>query len=212
MFLDCCQSETTDNLANHLRIIWTVNTNSPTCDPDYLPRCEPLLPYEGDLILQYEGEEPQLDLDWEIYFCAIRILFPTIITEENPDVGVVFPESSVIVYHVNGCLHKIKPLSNFTGLWPQIPVFLPYQASDWSVARTDVMPHWYVVSPTGEAKTITSTAGESLDFVAPYNEPEKWKRIVQEDRYDPYTPEQRYKSAHIIHASNMSSWLTGFIY
>ena len=134
----------------------------------------------------------ETDLDWEIYFCAIRILFPTIITEEDPDVGVVFPDSNIIVYHVNGCLHKLKPLQNFTGFFPSIPIFLAYEASDWSVARTDVMPRWYVASSTGTAKIIVSTASESLEFVQPYDTPEKWKRIVQEDQYDPFTPAQRY--------------------
>ena len=36
-----------------------------------------------------------------------------------------------------------------------------------------------------------STEGESLSFVTPFDEPEKWKR-QPDDQYDPWTPQERF--------------------
>lgn len=46
-------------------------------------------------------------------------------------------------------------------------------------------------APECQPRTITSTLGESLDFVSPFTTEEQYKRAAQ-DVYHPFSPEERY--------------------
>lgn len=71
------------------------------------------------------------------------------------------------------------------------------------VARTDAMPNWYISGMgSTKAKTIKSTAGESLDYVADFTTKAQWKRSAG-DKYDPYTPEQRYDMFSLKHGNKV---------
>ena len=52
------------------------------------------------------------------------------------------------------------------------------------------MPNWYIAADGLQARTITSTAGEKLSFVGPFETYRKWKRFPS-DLYNPYTTEKR---------------------
>ncbi|WAR15559.1 HEX-like protein [Mya arenaria] len=61
----------------------------------------------------------------------------------------------------------------------------------WMVSRTDNMPNWYVSAEGMKAKVLKSTVGESLSYVGKFDTSMKWKRSKQ-DRYNPYTPLERF--------------------
>ena len=58
------------------------------------------------------------------------------------------------------------------------------------------MPNMYVAADGLQARTIASTAGESLSFVGPFDQPKKWKRL-NGDKFDPYTPMKRFEINNI---------------
>ena len=64
-------------------------------------------------------------------------------------------------------------------------------ADHWSVARTDVMPRWYLSAEGSTPRVIKNTDDEELSFVGKFDTKAKWKRF-ENDEYDPYTPEKRY--------------------
>ena len=61
----------------------------------------------------------------------------------------------------------------------------------WQVARTDVMPNWYIAAEGMKPYVIENTEGDDLDFVRPFNRPNKWKRFPN-DQFNPYSPRIRY--------------------
>lgn len=146
--------------------------------------------YRVRMTLENAGSKPIPNGPWAIYLCHIRVIEPAH-TKHNPG-GYVIPGSHGIkVTHINGCQHKFEPTASFPGLAGFQSLVVDFDAENWDVARTDVMPNWYIAAEGLQARTITSTAGEDLSFVGPFDAPNKWKRITS-DRYDPYTPQKRY--------------------
>ena len=100
--------------------------------------------------------------------------------------------SKMTVIHINGYLHELTPTQRFPNLLPDHKVKVDLSASGVIVAKTDVMPNWYVVASGLEPRILDSTKGESLNFVGSFNSASQWKRSAQ-DLYDPFTPEKRYE-------------------
>jgi len=96
------------------------------------------------------------------------------------------------VIHINGYLHELTPTQHFPNLLPDGKVEVDLSATSVIVAKTDVMPNWYVVAGGLEPRILDSTKGESLKFVGSFNSASQWKRSAQ-DLYDPFTPEKRYE-------------------
>ena len=150
------------------------------------------IPYTGTLTLTNTGPEDVMGSDWEIYFCSVRLMFPLQLRGNGPDFGHLIGDTNIQIYHLNGCLHKFKPNNYFAGFKQNEKVLIPYEASDWSVSRTDIMPRWYVTDALRNVvKTIASTSNEELNFVADFDSSDKWKRVIGIDKYDPYTAEVR---------------------
>ncbi|XP_031565064.1 uncharacterized protein LOC116300345 isoform X2 [Actinia tenebrosa] len=140
--------------------------------------------YTAKVNLTNKGQLPIKKSDWTIYFCSIRLVIPQ--TGSPP----------VKFEHINGCLHKLQPTAKFPDLLPGNSFDIDVTAKHWVAARTDVMPNWYVSAPGLKPKVITSTVGESLDFVEPFLTKEQWKRFPG-DAYDPYTAKKRYDEVGI---------------
>lgn len=176
---------TLDYVANHLDIRYDVIDNFQDTWKSYRVR----------MALENTGSKPIPNGPWAIYLCHIRVIEPAH-TKHNPD-GYVIPGSHGIkVTHIDGCQHKFEPTATFSGLAGFQSLVADFDAENWDVARTDVMPNWYIAAEGLQARTITSTAGEGLSFVGPFDAPNKWKRITS-DRYDPYTPQKRYSINNI---------------
>ncbi|MGF1874576.1 carbohydate-binding domain-containing protein [Photobacterium frigidiphilum] len=135
--------------------------------------------------------------DWAIYFSHIRMLKSL----STPDLTFT---------HVNGDMFKIEPTSSFKPLKPGETFSFEFNAGDWQVAKSDVMPNWYLASEhNGEliSALIKSTSNringvvptspdKELPFVAEFDTPEQWKRYDSSaltDAYDPFTAQDRYE-------------------
>ena len=170
-------------LADHLVVRWKVLQNPPV---EIAP-----FRHTGELTLVNTGAEDVQGSDWEIYFCYVRLMFPDQLLGAEPGYGHPIGDTNILCYHINGCLHKLKPNSEFSGFNKDEPIELSFEASDWSASRTDGMPNWYVTNGNGlQPKTIASTAGEGLAFMADFDTESSWKRTGQ-DQYNPFTPEAR---------------------
>ena len=67
-----------------------------------------------------------------------------------------------------------------------------FHSQYFSVARTDVMPKWYIAAQGLRATNIVTTINEDLEFVGKFDTKEKWKRF-KSDTYNPFTPQERLK-------------------
>ncbi|XP_032217891.2 beta-hexosaminidase [Nematostella vectensis] len=150
--------------------------------------------YKVQLTLSNAGSQAIANGDWSIYLCHIRVIEP-VHTKHNPD-GYVLPGYGLKVTHVNGCQHRIQPTADFKPLLPGDSRPVLFNAENWAVAKTDVMPNFYVAAEGLQARTITSTSGESLDFVGPFDNKFKWKRF-DPDKYNPFTPEERFAKNNV---------------
>ena len=92
------------------------------------------------------------------------------------------------IRHVNGDLNRVEPMDDFQGFPRGVTKESPFMVERWNVARTDVMPNWYVTSSGVEPRVVKVTEGEELKFVTDYTTPEQWKR-EEADQYNPLTPE-----------------------
>ena len=126
-------------------------------------------------------------LNWSLYFSHSSLIEPDSI---NPN-GTALRRTGLWIYHVNGYLNKIVPTASFPGIPSNNSLEIPFRASGVSVARTDVMPNWYLVAPNTKPRTIDSTSGDMLDFVGAFDTERKYKRQPS-DRYSPYTVNDRF--------------------
>ncbi|XP_052759864.1 uncharacterized protein LOC128202768 [Mya arenaria] len=136
-----------------------------------------------ELVLANTGSQDIEAGNWRIYFYSVY--------------GVKIGERlkcGLTVGHVDGGLFYFEPTS---GSFQAIPannrqtLTCHYKQKYWMVSRTDNMPNWYVSAEGMKAKVLKSTVGESLSYVGKFDTSMKWKRSKQ-DRYNPYTPLERF--------------------
>ena len=144
----------------------------------------------SQITLVNKGSRPIKHGNWTVYFCNIRLLEPEHL-KHNP-AGYVLPGNYGVKFtHINGCLHKFETTSDFKEIPAGGSFKFKFKAAYWSVARTDVMPRWYVSAEGASARVIKNTDDEELTFVGKFDTKERWKRSPK-DVYNPYTPEKRY--------------------
>ncbi|KAK3609931.1 hypothetical protein CHS0354_011761 [Potamilus streckersoni] len=145
--------------------------------------------YTASLTLTNAGQIKLPLATWKIYFYIL-----TKIGNETSPVAddLVLKECGLSIHFVEGTLYYLAPVNGiFKGLKPGESIRCIIRAKDWNVARTDVMPNWYVTDEDMVPKVINSTADEELGFVGKYDTLQKWRRY-KNDRYDPYTLKVRY--------------------
>ncbi len=126
-------------------------------------------------------------ISWSLYFTHSSLIEPNNI---RPD-GVELPGTGLKVYIIQGYLYRLVPLSSFAGIRQNEMLEIPFTANYASVARTDVMPNWYLTAPNAQPRTIDNTVGEMLEFVGAFDTIEKYKR-QPDDLYSPYTAADRF--------------------
>ncbi|XP_052781398.1 beta-hexosaminidase-like isoform X2 [Mya arenaria] len=135
--------------------------------------------------------------DWAIYLCHLRMIEPAHLPHStNHDI----PEAGMRFTHVNGCLFKLSPTKNFKALKKGDKVKIPFKAQSFSVAKSDLMPNWYLIVPKLRPVLIKSTTGEDMSFVEPFDTEEAWKRFdyglkdgsTRYDHYNPYNLQERF--------------------
>ncbi|MDD1794200.1 carbohydate-binding domain-containing protein [Enterovibrio sp. ZSDZ42] len=148
--------------------------------------------FKGEITLQNGSSTALPATGWAIYFSHIRMMQP-------------LTNSGLTVSHVNGDIFKIEPTDSFNALEPGKTLTIEFESEFWQIAKTDIMPNWYLVSDSGETALIASTSnnidgkvptkpGEELPFVADFDSELKWKRYGGSitDFYDPFTAADRY--------------------
>ena len=134
---------------------------------------------------------------WGIYLCHIRMLEPRMLPGRD---GCKMEKFGIEFVHINGCLFKISPMKNFKTLKKGDSLEIKFKAQYFSVARSDLMPNWYLLYPKLKPCLIKSTVGEEMTFVQPFDTPEKWKRFDylmdtgarRYDHYNPYNMQERF--------------------
>ncbi|GAB1605882.1 uncharacterized protein LOC115219984 [Argonauta hians] len=157
-----------------MEIQYEVLHNSPLSQPNS---------YEVELTLINRGLKNISYGDWSIYFCNIMK-----ISSSNID----YYGDGVIFTHLQGCLYKMSLSKYFKTIYPGQSLKIRYWAQNWSVAKSDVMPNWFVKAKGVKSRIIKSTAGESLNFVKPFSKPYQYKRQGPSDHFHPYSPTERY--------------------
>lgn len=157
---------------------------------DVLDNLASELTFLSQITLTNKGQVPIKHGDWVVYFCNIRLMESKHL-KHNP-AGYVIPGNyGIRLTHINGCLHKFETTSDFKDIAAGASLTFKFKADHFSVARTDIMPRWYVTAKGLSPRVINNTDDEQLTFVGNFDTKEKWKRFV-EDVYNPYTPEDRY--------------------
>ena len=132
--------------------------------------------YKARITLTNTGATPfSKDDKWKIYLCHIRKIQPT---DTGPDEQTItLKKFGVQFNHINGCLFCLEPLDNFKTLNEGESLDVLIKADYYSVARSDLMPNWYICNGDLNPKIIASTANENLDYVEPFDTPKAWKRF-----------------------------------
>ncbi|XP_062610769.1 beta-hexosaminidase-like [Saccostrea cucullata] len=178
-----------DNIAEKLDIKYSVLDNLKDGKSTY--RSQIVLTNNSDFPLEYKHH-------WKIYFCHIRMVEPGTLPKHNEAEK---KKEGVKFSHVNGCLFALEPLKTFRTLEKGESMTIKFKCQYYCVARTDLLPNWYIVSGNLEPRILKCTSMPDLGFVEPFDKPEKWKRfnykqengVMRTDRYDPYTPGKRFQ-------------------
>lgn len=156
------------------------------------------LTYTAKIILtNYSTVTLDYEKKWAIYFCHIRMIEPSILPDEGEAIMV---DSGVKFKHINGCLFKLEPIKSFKPLNKNESLEIVFKAQYYSVARSDLMPNWYITSESLKPKILQCTSHHDLHYVQPFDEDAKWKRFsymldngtMRHDKYDPWTPQDRF--------------------
>ena len=139
-------------------------------------------PFQGLIVLTNTGTLNITSLDWALYLCSQKILEPDYIWDGGAPLG----NTNLTVYHLNGNLHRIEPNGDFTGFRAGQRLEIYFHASGDQVEATETLPNWYFAYPDAESRALTSTSGEELSWVGPFDTEQQWKRDP-DDLYDPYT-------------------------
>ncbi|KAK7102185.1 chitobiase-like isoform X1 [Littorina saxatilis] len=154
--------------------------------------------YEASLTISNKGSTELRFANWSMFFSHIRMIEPGRLP---CDEGIKLADGLHLM-HINGCLFRLHPTPDFKPLGQGQALTIPFHGQYYSVARCDILPNWFLAAPDLEPRVIACTAGESLDFVAPFDTASKWKRFdytlssskkKRFDFYDPFTPEVRFK-------------------
>ena len=147
--------------------------------------------FTADIILTNSGNIDITPGNWQIYFYSFYDVEPSHL-DHNPS-GYVIPRYGMRFTHVNGGLYRMQPTGDFgrrLAAGRELRMRLLFGA--WSVARSDVLPNWYVTADLLTPRTIRSTAGDDAEFVGAFLTSQQWKRFPG-DVYNPFTPRERFR-------------------
>ncbi|WP_333607374.1 family 20 glycosylhydrolase [Arsukibacterium sp.] len=125
---------------------------------------------------------PAGEADWQIYLHMIRRL-------ESPE------QAGVVLEHVQGDVHRLRPTAAFKGLAPGEQLLLHFQSAPWIISYSDFMPRAFIVVPGLTPEIFANTDTEQFtDFVRPLTRPEQLLRnIADGDKFATMTDAKRYQ-------------------
>jgi len=150
-----------DNIAQHLDVKYRVVTNVPTdkCDVEVA---------DGacfEVELSFTAKEAILANDWAIHFSHIS----PVQSSQSEEFRVM---------HLNGDLHQVSLLENFSGFKVGETKSVIFWANFWMLSETDALPNYLITASDLQAKVIVSTQTlidkdsglEILPFVEPFTD------------------------------------------
>lgn len=155
------------------------------------------LTYTANIVFKnYSSVTLDHEKKWAIYFCHIRMIEPPIL----PDEEAIIVASGIKFRHINGCLFTLEPIKTFKPLGKNETLEVMFKAQYYSVARSDLMPNWYITSENLKPRVLKCTSHDDLQYVQSFDEEGKWKRFsykldngtLRLDKYNPWTPQERF--------------------
>lgn len=117
----------------------------------------------AQITLLNTGSKPIRNGKWAIYVCVLGIFQEEQLVNNHEDY-VILSESDFKMTHINGCLYKFEPLSNFKVIASGEYIKLQLNTTLLR-ARCNLTPNWYVAGEGLGPRIIANTAGEDLGFV-----------------------------------------------
>lgn len=148
--------------------------------------------HKYSLVLTNTGSNIIKHGNWSIYFYSFFMVEPDHLPAAE---GYTLPHYFLKVNHIKGCLFSITPVAGFPNLGFNQSHYSEFIAQYWDATKTDVMPNWYVASPSLQAVNIQSTA-TGRKFVTDFRSVRQWKRN-RADQDNPFTAQQRYRRYHV---------------
>ncbi|WP_166839151.1 family 20 glycosylhydrolase [Rheinheimera pleomorphica] len=107
---------------------------------------------------------PAGERDWQLYFHLIRRIDTT-------------EQLGLVIEHVQGDLHRIRPTPAFRGLPPAQQLTLSFNSAPWMISYSDFMPRAFITSGALQPEIFANTNSEDFSqFVRPLSRPEQLQR------------------------------------
>lgn len=136
----------------------------------------------AEVSLKNKGISPIEGKLWCIHFCVTTGIELDHLVH-RPEGYVLPSQKSMKLTHFNGCTYKLEPTRDFKAILPGNELKFVLHIGP-TLAKSDLVPRWYVAADGLEPRTISNTADESLDFVVLSERRKAWDRFRNNDVTD----------------------------
>ena len=136
----------------------------------------------AEVSLKNKGISPIEGKLWCIHFCVTTGIELDHLVH-RPEGYVLPSQKSIKLTHFNGCTYKLEPTRDFKAILPGNELKFVLHVGP-TLAKSDLVPRWYVTADGLEPRTISNTADESLDFVVLSERRKAWDRFGNNDVTD----------------------------
>lgn len=136
----------------------------------------------AEVTLRNKGLSPIEGNQWSMHFCVTTGMELGHLVH-RPEGYVLPSEKSIKLTHFNGCTYKLEPTRDFKAILPGNSLKFMVHIGP-TIAKSDLVPRWYVTADGLEPRTISNTADESLDFVFLSKRKKSWDRFGNNDVTD----------------------------
>ena len=119
---------------------------------------------------------------WSIHFCVTTGIELSHLAH-RPDGYVLPSQKSIRLTHFNGCTYRLEPTRDFKAILPGKALKFVVHIGR-TLAKSDLVPRWYITADGLEPRTISNTADENLDFVVLSKRKNAWDRFGNNDVTD----------------------------
>ena len=136
----------------------------------------------AEVSLRNKGISPIEGNRWSIHFCVTTGIELDHLVHK-PEGYVLPSQKSMKLTHFNGCTYTLEPTRDFKAILPGNALRFEIHIGP-TLAKSDLVPRWYVTADGLEPRTISNTADESLDFVVLSKSKKPWDRFGNNDATD----------------------------
>ena len=158
--------EDLNNMAENIQVRFEVLEDISTAEVSLINKG--ISPIEGQL--------------WSIHFCITTGVELGHLAH-RPEGYVLPSQKSIKLTHFNGCTYRLEPTTDFKAILPGKALKFVVHIGP-TLAKSDLVPRWYITADGLEPRTISNTADESLDFVILSKRKKAWDRFGNNDIAD----------------------------